>query len=378
MITQTICKTLKFRIMNSINNVTMTVNNQETVFNNSIVTNMEELTKKLKKEEKVLQHLAKSKADASVITAQEQIVSRLKTQHEEVVAKEEQAKEHIGDSLMTFSVVDDETGARSEIQKKIAFVKHNRPVDNKKVDSFISIIANGKYEKAYPIIVIEAEKVLAKGYEVKNLKGEKLTQEKAKEYFCILDGQHRSKAFAKLNIISGNTYTIPNVHVKEVENIGAYLVDINGVGTSWSQKDRVTVAALTTDDELFTNVAELLDEGFNQSTAMLIFTGKKLSNGQISHALKGEEFTLPKDAKINIERGQRFITLCKAASIKVQFITKRYFIDGFNSYATATNEETAFEALAKLKDLKLTEERLKEIKGNDDFICLLKEASQAA
>lgn len=47
MITQTICKTLKFRIMNSINNVTMTVNNQETVFNNSIVTNMEELTKKL-------------------------------------------------------------------------------------------------------------------------------------------------------------------------------------------------------------------------------------------------------------------------------------------------------------------------------------------
>ena len=148
--------------MNSINNATMTVNNQETVFNNSIVTNMEELTKKLKKEENVLQHLAKRKADASVITVQEQIVSRLKTQHEEAVAKEVQAKEHIGDSLMTFSVVDDETGAHSEIQKKIAFVKHNRSVDNKKVDGFISIIANGKYEKAYPIIVIEAEKAFEK------------------------------------------------------------------------------------------------------------------------------------------------------------------------------------------------------------------------
>jgi hypothetical protein len=364
--------------MNSINNAAMTVNNQETVFNNSIVINMEELTKKLKKEEKVLQHLAKSKADTSVITVQEQIVSQLKAQYEKAVAKEVQAKEHIGDSLMTFSVVDDETEARSEIQKKIAFVKHNRPVDNRKVDDFISIIANDKYEKAYPIIVIEAEKAFAKGYEVTNLKGEKLTQEEVKEYFCILDGQHRSKAFAKLNITSGNTYTIPNVHVKEVENIGEYLVNINNVGTSWSQKDRVTVAALTTKNELFTNVAELLDEGFNQSTAMLIFTGKKLSNGQINHALQGEEVTLPKDAKINIERGHKFVTLCKAASIKVQFITKRYFIDGFNSYATATNEETAFEALAKLKDLKLTEERLKEIKGNDDFICLLKEALQAA
>lgn len=354
------------------------VENKEMKSNNSIVINMEELTKKLKKEEKVLQHLAKSKADTSVITVQEQIVSQLKAQYEKAVAKEVQAKEHIGDSLMTFSVVDDETEARSEIQKKIAFVKHNRPVDNRKVDDFISIIANDKYEKAYPIIVIEAEKAFAKGYEVTNLKGEKLTQEEVKEYFCILDGQHRSKAFAKLNITSGNTYTIPNVHVKEVENIGEYLVNINNVGTSWSQKDRVTVAALTTKNELFTNVAELLDEGFNQSTAMLIFTGKKLSNGQINHVLQGEEVTLPKDAKINIERGHKFVTLCKAASIKVQFITKRYFIDGFNSYATATNEETAFEALAKLKDLKLTEERLKEIKGNDDFISLLKEALQAA
>lgn len=48
MITQTICKTLKFRIMNSINNATMTVNNQETVINSSTVINMEEVTKNSK------------------------------------------------------------------------------------------------------------------------------------------------------------------------------------------------------------------------------------------------------------------------------------------------------------------------------------------
>ena len=78
--------------MNSINNATMTVNNQETVINSSTVINMEEVTKKLQKEEKVLQCLTKSKADASVITIQEQIVSRLQTQHEEAVAKEELIK----------------------------------------------------------------------------------------------------------------------------------------------------------------------------------------------------------------------------------------------------------------------------------------------
>lgn len=282
--------------MNSNQNFTM-VENKEMKSNNLIVVNMEELTKRLKKEEKVLQQLEKNKADASVITVQEQIVSQLRTQHEEATAKEVQAKEYIGDSFMTFSVVDDETGTRSEIQKKIAFVKHNRPINNKKVDGFISIIANNKYDTAYPIIVIEAQRLFAKGYEVTNLKGEKLTEEEAKEYFCILDGQHRSKAFAKLNITSGTSYTMPNVHVREVENIGEYLVNINNIGTSWTQKDRVTVAALTTKDELFINMADLLNEGFNQSTAMLIFTGKKLSNGQINHALKGEEIKLPKDAK---------------------------------------------------------------------------------
>lgn len=50
--------------------------------------------------------------------------------------------------------------------KKIAFVKHNRPVDTKRVDKYIYIIAQDKYEKAYPIIVAEAEKVLEKNIQL--------------------------------------------------------------------------------------------------------------------------------------------------------------------------------------------------------------------
>ena len=156
--------------MNSINNATMTVNNQETVINSSTVINMEEVTKKLQKEEKVLQRLTKSKADASVITIQEQIVSRLQTQHEEAVAKEELIKKHIGDSLVTFSVVDDETGARSEIRKKIAFVRHNRPVDNKKVDGFISILPVANMRKPIPLSLSKLKRLLQKAMRCKTLK----------------------------------------------------------------------------------------------------------------------------------------------------------------------------------------------------------------
>lgn len=360
----------------NINEVEMVNNSVKT--NNEVMGNVEELTKVFEQEEKELNRLVKGNRNEAVIAAQQKVVDEAKTQMEQAKEFERISKEKAVNSSFTFSVVDEETGVRTEQQKKIAFVKNNRPVNPKKVDGFIALIATNKYDKAFPIIVMEASKLIEAGYTVTGINGKELTKEEAKDYFAILDGQHRSTAFAKLIATGKYTETIPNVYVRDVENVGEYLVDINNVGSSWDKKDRLVVASLTSNNELFTNVAELLNEGFNLSTAMLIFTGKKLSNGQINRALKGEEVTLPKDAQINIERGYRFVTLCKAASIEVQFITKRYFIDGFNSYATATNEETAFEALAKLKDLKLTEKKLKEIKGNDDFICLLRKALQAA
>ena len=52
-----------------------------------------------------------------------------------------------------------------------------------------------------------------------------------------------------------------------------------------------------------------------------------------------EEYKLPKGTIVEIERGNKFITLCKAAHITVNFLTKRYFIKGFNSYAKINGEE---------------------------------------
>ena len=102
------------------------------------------------------------------------------------------SKEKAVNSSFTFSVVDEETGARTEQQKKIAFVKNNRPVNSKKVDGFIALIAANKYDKAFPIIVMEASKLIEAGYTVTDINGKELTKEEAKDYFVILDGQHRS------------------------------------------------------------------------------------------------------------------------------------------------------------------------------------------
>ena len=63
--------------------------------------------------------------------------------------------------------------------------------------------------------------------------------------------------------------------------------------------------------------------------------------------------------------------------MSVSFITKRYFIKDFNSYAKSTSEEQAFEALNKLKELNYTEKDWKEVKEENDFIEILKKALEA-
>ena len=361
---------------------TLNVNVKETInnsveSNNAIMGNVDELTKVLKQEKKALNRLIKDKRNERVIAEQQKVVDEAKAKLEQAQKFEITSKEKAVVSAFTFSVVDDETGARTEQQKKIAFVKNNRPVNSKKVDGFIALIAANKYDKAYPIIVMEASKLIEAGYTVTDMNGKGLDKEEAKDHFVILDGQHRTTAFAKLIATGKYQNLIPNVHVRDIDNIGEYLVDINNVGSSWDKKDRLVVASLTTKDELFQNVAELLNEGFNPTTAMLIYTGKSLSDNQVNKALKGEEITLPKDAEINIERGNRFITLCKAAKMDVSFITKRYFIKGFNSYAVSTSEGHAFTALGNLKDKNYKEDKWKEVKSEDDFIKILKEALEA-
>ena len=292
--------------------------------NNVTMGNVEELTKVLKQEEKELERLTKRNADEAVIAAQQNVVDSAKAKLEQAQEFEKESNENIGNDFLTFSIVNEETGARTEQQKKIAFVKHNRSVNSKKVDGFITLITKNKYEKAFPIIVVEAAKLIEAGYTVTDVKGRELTKEEAADYLVILDGQHRCTAFAKLVATGKYTLTIPNVYIRDVENVGEYLVDINNVGSSWNKKDRLVVASLTSNDELFQNVAELLNEGFNPSTAMLIYTGKSLSDKQVNKALKGEEITFPKGAEINIERGRQprwmFLSSLNATSSKTSTV----------------------------------------------------------
>ena len=249
--------------------------------------NIAELKREKKNAEELLQSLKNRGADEAVIKAQQDVVDATNKRYDDSVEAERQAQENLGNSPVIFEVVDEITGEKKKVAKKIAYVVNNRPIDNSKVDKFIALISKGKYETAYPIIVADAKTLIEAGYELHDVRGNKITLEEADDYFVILDGQHRGIAFAKL-VAAGKDCMIPNTHIRSVENVGEYLVNINDTGTSWSNKDRIVVAALTAGShkELFTNMADLINEGFNSSTSSIIFTGKKLSKNLIKKLLK--------------------------------------------------------------------------------------------
>ena len=332
--------------------------------------NFKEVMTAMNKAEKDLTRMKKQKMAAEVIAAQEKVILDLTAQKKKF-EKVEQSKSDgsLKDVKLTFAIVNEETMEVTEKAYKVAFVKNNRPIDQNKVDGFIAIIAKGKYEKAFPIIAVSAKVLIENGYQVVDVDDNEVKAEDADDYIVILDGQHRTKAFLECSIT--NHLIVPNTHIREVDNVGEYLVDINDVGTSWNQRDRFAVAALTSDNELVHEIANRIHEGYNPSTASLIYTKKKISNKQVKNLLRGEELKLPKGATPDIERGNRFIHLCKAAGIGVKFITRRYFINAFNSHALSVGEDAAFEALDKLKNQNLTEEELDAIKDDQGFIKIL-------
>ena len=47
------------------------------------------------------------------------------------------------------------------------------------MDGFIALIAANKYDKAFPIIVMEASKLIEAGYTVTDINGKELTKEES-------------------------------------------------------------------------------------------------------------------------------------------------------------------------------------------------------
>lgn len=157
-----------------------------------------EVQKQIVREEKKLEKLiAGETARPTTIHKQELLIQELKDYaaklSETPIEKAKVTQPEKG--VLPFQLA----GSSEIIRRKLARVKHNRPVEQKDVDDFITIIANGEYEEAYPVIMAEASKLIEAGYEIADYYGKVIPAEEAGDYLVVLDGQHRCKAFAQLN-----------------------------------------------------------------------------------------------------------------------------------------------------------------------------------
>lgn len=260
-----------------------------------------------------------------------------------------------------------------EENRRFGLVKENRPIRKSDVDGFIQTIQNEIYdEDTQTIVTIEASELIGK-YNIVDLEGNEIAEKDAHEYLIVLDGQHRVIAFSKLNSIrkDEDKLRIPNVHIKRnLKDIRKYLADINTVGHSWNATDKICVAAISTGNKILDKINELIKEGYNASAAAQICAGRRLNHKEIKKILEtGDTSCLPSESSA-VERADKFlITAIGINGMTPKILTKRYFIKGFNTFAKATSEDKAFEALQKLtiKDFETTKE-------DDEFVGKLKDA----
>ncbi len=263
-----------------------------------------------------------------------------------------------------------------EEKRKFGLIKENRPIKKTDVNGFLQIIQNGKYDESQSIVTAEASELIG-DYNITDLEGNPITEEDATDYLIVLDGQHRVTAFSKLNAIrkSENQLLIPNVHIKTgLKNVREYLADINMIGHNWSTADKICVSAIASENKLLDKINELIKEGYNASTAILICTGKKVTAKQLKTFITTGDTSCFPDEEEALERAEKFLTTAMSIpDMVVKMLSKRYFIKGFNSFAKSRNDEDAFTALANL-----TIDDFKETKEDEDFIEKLKLALEAA
>lgn len=239
-----------------------------------------------------------------------------------------------------------------EESRKFGLVKENRPIKGSDVNGFLQIITNGKYKESQSIIAVEAVDIID-NYNIVDLEGNPILKDEASEYLIVIDGQHRITAFSKLNAIrsQADQITIPNVHIeKGLKNIREYLADINMVGHSWNNADKVCVAAIATGSKVLAKVNELIKAKYTPTTAVLICIGKRITPKQLKELIvTGKINQLVSDEEEALARADKFLTITTSiVGNDMTLLKKRFFINGFKNFATARTEKEAFDALGKL------------------------------
>lgn len=246
--------------------------------------------------------------------------------------------------------------------RKVAFAKGiNREVNLANVKKLYAEMKVKGYRKAEIVQVICAEEAVANGDIVLiDINGNEINKDDAKGYYLIIDGQHRSMAVAMLNQELEEqekpTVIIPGIFVEltEGETLAEYISAVNITKTPWKTDDYVRGAANVKQEELLARYKELIKSddnpnGLPLSTLNIIYCNnpKAINKTSLSLLCQGKDEKGKAKKPIipahNIDRGDRFIKLCKAKGFSDKDISKRYLAERFSDLFNESGEDNAFE-----------------------------------
>ena len=216
---------------------------------------------------------------------------------------------------------------------KFAFIKGNRPTDEKAIKVKKDSIS--EHGILCPITAVNGEEVIKSNGNLTYLDGNDIADEHAKDYYAVLDGQHRLKAYLELGLPLEDLVVIEPLNKKIA--IALLIAEMNICTKTWKGSDYMAAPAMAIKETnaAFDFAMELQRRNFPLSTISLWACGNnKLKAKDLVASLKTREMPqCLQEADGWCAKSRKWF---EAASEKftAKFLAKKYLIsfiqDGYN------------------------------------------------
>ena len=243
--------------------------------------------------------------------------------------------------------------------RQFAFVKGNRPTNAKTVKAKETSIK--EHGQLSPITVAKGEDVLNSGGHLVDLDGNDIPDDQTENYYAVLDGQHRLRAYLNLGLNLDDLVICEPLNVEM--SIAALIAEMNICTKTSTGTDYMAAPAmmLVNKNEVFEFAMYLRSKGCPLATISLWCTGaNSLKPKDLVACVKSRE--LP---KAFVEAGwyERSVKWYEAAQGKFPdtFLAKKYLITHLSKKFSNAADPTAFTVQMVEQINRLTAEQAQEI-----------------
>ena len=216
---------------------------------------------------------------------------------------------------------------------KFAFIKGNRPTDEKAIKVKKDSIS--EHGILCPITAVNGEEVIKSNGHLTDLDGNDIADEHAKDYYAVLDGQHRLKAYLELGLPLEDLVVIEPLNKKIA--IALLIAEMNICTKTWKGSDYMAAPAMAIKETnaAFDFAMELQRRNFPLSTISLWACGNnKLKAKDLVASLKTREMPqCLQEADGRCAKSRKWVEAA-SETFTAKFLAKKYLIsfiqDGYN------------------------------------------------